>query len=134
VESLVGSLKGQKVALLGLTFKAGTDDARESVGIRLANALASMGAEVMTYDPRYRHDGKNHGSFVIAGSVEDCLKGADCCIVTNEWDEFKALTPQTFTRLMKRPIVFDGRGLYNVKSFTNAKVSLRRIGVGPRSR
>jgi UDPglucose 6-dehydrogenase len=129
-ESLIGPVKGKTIAVLGLTFKAGTDDARESVGVRLANLLVSMGATVEAYDPGYRLEANQGGRFMLAKSIGDCLRGADCCIVTNEWDEFKRLGPQTFKKLMKRPVVVDGRGLYDIEEFVHAEVKVRRIGVG----
>lgn len=129
-ESLVGSIKGRRIAVLGLTFKAGTNDTRESVGIRVAKSLVTRGAEVIAYDPAYGVDGGGGDSFKIAKSVGDCIKGTDCCVVTNEWDEFKILGPQTFRRLMKQPVIVDGRGLYDIEEFAKAKVNVRRIGVG----
>jgi UDPglucose 6-dehydrogenase len=129
-EGLIGPVKGKRIAILGLTFKAGTDDVRESVGIRLAKTLVSMGAEAKAFDPGYRLAVSHETGFDLARSLEECLEGADCCIVTNEWNEFKALTPQTFKRLMKEPAVVDGRGLYNIEEFSHAKVKLRRIGLG----
>jgi UDPglucose 6-dehydrogenase len=133
-ESLIGEFKGSIIAVLGLTFKAGTDDARESVGIRLAKMLVTMGAEVRAYDPGYRSDRSGSIPFRLVDSVDECLKGADCCIVTNEWEEFKKMRPNDFRRSMRRPAVVDGRGLFDVKKFEKAGVALRRIGVGPISR
>jgi UDPglucose 6-dehydrogenase len=131
--SLAGPVAGKRVAVLGLTFKADTDDTRESVGIRLANRLSSMGAEVIAYDPGYRAEKHQAQDFRLAKSAEECLNGVECCIVTNEWSEFRELEPQTFRRLMKRPIVFDGRGLYDVDEFARRGVEVRRVGVGPRA-
>jgi len=130
-EDLIGPVTGKRIAVLGLTFKADTDDTRESVGIRLANKLSGMGADVTAYDPGYRPDTHEGHSFSLAKGVEDCLRGADCCIVTNEWNEFRELTPQMFRRLMKRPAVVDGRGLYDVDEFCRGKVGVRRVGAGP---
>jgi UDPglucose 6-dehydrogenase len=129
-KDLIGPMVGRRIAVLGLTFKADTDDTRESVGIRLANKLSGMGADVSAYDPGYRADMHHGQSFSLAKGVEDCLRGADCCIVTNEWKEFKELTPQTFRRLMKQPSVVDGRGLYDINMFDRGKVNLRSVGVG----
>ncbi|MDA4123965.1 MAG: nucleotide sugar dehydrogenase [Thaumarchaeota archaeon] len=129
-ESLIGSVRSKRIAVLGLAFKAGTDDTRESVGIRVAKSLVSKGAEVTAYDPAYLVEKHKEDSFKLARSVSSCIRGADCCIVTNEWDEFKRLSPRAFKSLMRQPAVVDGRGLYDVKKFTRAKVNVRRIGVG----
>ena len=127
---LIGPVEGRRIAVLGLTFKANTDDTRESVGLRLANKLSSLGADVIAYDPGYRADIHRTESFSLGKGTEDCLRGADCCIVTNEWAEFKTLTPRTFRRLMKRPAVVDGRGLYDLDKFAQGKVDIRRVGFG----
>jgi UDPglucose 6-dehydrogenase len=132
VKDLIGPIGSKRIAVLGLTFKADTDDTRESVGIRLANKLSGMGADVTAFDPGYKADTQDGQSFSLANGVEDCLRSADCCIVTNEWNMFKELTPQTFRRLMKTPAVVDGRGLYDIDRFTRGKVRLRKVGVGPR--
>jgi len=133
-ESLIASVKGRKIAILGLTFKAGTDDTRESVGIRLAKTMVSMGAEVKAYDPGYKLDGNSGTRFRLAKSAEECLRGADCCIVTNEWEEFRKMRPADFRRSMRRPVVVDGRGIFDTKEFEKYGVALRRIGVGPITR
>jgi UDPglucose 6-dehydrogenase len=130
-EELIGSVRGKRVAILGLTFKSGTDDARESVGLRLAAKLSELGADVVAYDPGYRVDRYRKEGFRLAKGVGDCLRGAECCIVTNEWDEFKELSPLVFKRYMKQPAVVDGRGLYDISGFAGAGVEVRRIGVGP---
>ncbi|MDA4120099.1 MAG: nucleotide sugar dehydrogenase [Thaumarchaeota archaeon] len=130
-KDLIGSIEGKRIAVLGLTFKAETDDTRESVGIRLANKLSGMRADVAAFDPGYKAGTDHAQTFGLAKSVEDCLRSADCCIVTNEWDEFKKLTPRTFRRLMNTPAVVDGRGLYDIHEFSRERVRVRRIGVGP---
>jgi UDPglucose 6-dehydrogenase len=129
-EDLVGPLSGKRIAVLGLTFKGDTDDIRESVGVRLANRLSEIGADVVAYDPGYRPHVRRGQPFKVAKGVEGCLKNADCCIVTNEWREFKDLAPRDFRRLMNRQAVVDGRGLYDVSEFTRGGVAIRKVGVG----
>jgi len=131
-EGLIGSVQGRKIAVLGLTFKAGTDDTRESVGLRLVKRLGELGASVKAYDPGYIAGVQGKTGFELVKNVEECLHDADCCVVTNEWDQFKQLTPRIFKRLMKRPAVVDGRGLYDIAEFGDAGVEVRRVGVGPR--
>ena len=126
-KGLIGPIHGKTIAVLGLTFKADTDDVRESVGMRLAVKLADLGARVRAYDPGYR--GGPQG-FSLAKNVGDCLSSADCCIVTNEWKEFKDLSPPTFLKQMRHPAIVDGRGLYDIGDFAEAGVEIRRVGVG----
>jgi UDPglucose 6-dehydrogenase len=131
VKDLVGPLKGRRIALLGLTFKADTDDTRESVGPRIAKALSRAGASVVAYDPGYRPPPNGSADFELAKSAVECLQDADCCIVTNEWKEFRELRPSDFKKFMRLPAVVDGRGLFDVERFEKERVMLRRIGAGP---
>jgi len=62
-------------------------------------------------------------------STIDCLKNADCCIIVTEWNEFKKLKPEDFTRNMKQPILIDGRRIYNPEEFTQ-KMMFKAIGLG----
>jgi UDPglucose 6-dehydrogenase len=127
---LVGPLKGKKVGVLGLTFKADTDDTRESVGLRVAKLLSKAGAMVSAYDPGYRHSGRRSPGFELVRRAGDSLKDADCCIVTNDWEEFRKMEPPDFKGSMRSPNVVDGRGIYDVAKFEKGGVSVRRIGVG----
>jgi len=66
-----------------------------------------------------------------ATSAIECLKNADCCILVTEWDEFKKLKPEDFAKNMKKPILIDGRRIYNPEEF-NQKLKLTALGLGPR--
>ena len=133
----LGDLKGKRIALLGLSFKPGTDDMREAAAIKIANHLFSENADVVAYDPVAIPNAKN--KFIkdtikisYASSVEACLKGADCCIVVTEWDEFKKLGAETFNRLMKRSVIIDGRRIYNA-AFRAKVSSYCGIGLGTKA-
>ncbi len=130
-EEELGSLRGKRVALLGLAFKPGTDDMREAVSVRLAEALLAKGAEVVGHDPVANGNARSllGGRIDFTGSPEDCIKGSDCAILVTEWDEFKKLTPQTFKRRMRHPFVIDGRRIYDDKKFEEAGVGFRAIGL-----
>jgi UDPglucose 6-dehydrogenase len=131
VKEFLGPPRGRRIALLGLTFKADTDDTRESVGPRIAKALSRAGASVVAYDPGYRPAASGSADFELAKSAAECLKDADCCVVTNDWQEFKNLRPSDFKKSMRLPAVVDGRGIFDVERFEKEGVMLRRIGVGP---
>ncbi len=131
---VLGDLKGKRIALLGLSFKPGTDDMRESPAIKIANHLFSENAEVVAYDPVAMPNAKK--KFIkdtikisYASSAEDCLKGADCCIVVTEWDEFKKLGAETFNRLMKRSVIIDGRRIYDA-AFRPKVAAYCGVGLG----
>jgi len=127
----LGNLKGKRVAVLGLSFKPGTDDMREAVSIRVIRRLLEEGANVVAYDPVAISNGKKifGDSVEYARSSTQCIKDADCCIVVTEWDEFKKLTPEDFINNMREPIVVDGRRIYDPKVF-GKKLKYAAIGLG----
>ena len=127
---------GLKVAVLGLTFKAGTDDLREapaSVNIRL---LLEQGADIYAYDPagvpsakQQFPEGKNdRGSITYVDSPEQALEKANICFVFTEWTQIKAVTPAKYKELMKTPLVYDGRNLYDVDEMKKEGVEYYSIG------
>lgn len=132
-EKLGGPLKGKKVAILGLAFKANTDDVRESVSIPLAKALARMGAAVSVYDPAAMENAKRVlGSQVAyAESARECLRGSECAFLATGWDAFKKLPPRDFKALMASAVLVDGRRVYRQEPFLRAGVSIATIGTGP---
>jgi len=105
------SLEGKKIAVLGLAFKAGTDDMRESPTIPIINSILLEGATVTAYDPEALENAKEIFSDKIAyaDSVEKTLSGADACLVLTEWPEFK----KADFSVMKTKIVFDSRKIIN---------------------
>lgn len=130
----LGELRGKRVALLGLSFKPGTDDMREAPSIKIANHLFSQEAEIVAYDPKAIPNArdkfiKDSIKITYAKNVQECLKGADCCIVVTEWDEFKKLTPDVFNKYMRRAVVIDGRRIYD-ESFRSKVAGYRGIGLG----
>jgi UDPglucose 6-dehydrogenase len=133
-EEELGGLRGKKVALLGLSFKPGTDDIREAVSLRVVDDLLEKGARVVSYDPAAKGNAQAllGDRISFAGSPEDCIEGADCAILVTEWDEFKRLTPLAFKRAMKRPLVIDGRRIYSPKEFAEAGVAFRAVGLSKR--
>lgn len=131
VESKLDDLKGKVVAVLGLAFKAGTDDVRESVAVKLVEELIKRGAKVKVYDPvAMKNASKKLGNQVYyAKDSLDCIGGAECAIIATEWEEFKRISARQFKELMKRPLVFDGRRIYNPKEYEN-EVEFLAVGLG----
>jgi len=131
-EQMGGSLAGKRVSVLGLAFKAGTDDIRESVSIALVRSLVGKVAGVSVYDPVAMGATRQLlGSQVTyAKSVKACLKDSECCFIATDWGEFKRLRPGDFGSLMKRPMVVDGRRIYDRARFLKAGVSIATIGTG----
>ena len=111
VLELVG--KGSKrVAILGLAFKAGTDDVRYSPALRVAELLIARGMEVVGYDP---HAARNAAQALpglkIADSPLEAMTGASVAVVATEWPELRDLDWGSAARAMARPVVLDGRRL-----------------------
>jgi UDPglucose 6-dehydrogenase len=128
---LLGNLKGKRVAILGLAFKPDTDDMREARVIPIINQLIKEGASVVAYDPVATAIAKDifKNKIQYAPSAIECLKNADCCILVTEWDEFKKLKPEDFTKNMKQPILVDGRRIYDPEEFSR-KMKFTAIGLG----
>lgn len=127
----LGNLKNKNIAILGLAFKPDTDDMREARAIPIINQLLTEGAHVTAYDPVAMPVAKTifKNKIQYATSAINCLKNADCCIIVTEWNEFKKLTPEDFTKNMKHPILIDGRGIYSPETFSK-KLKFAAIGLG----
>jgi UDPglucose 6-dehydrogenase len=130
-KEVLGNLKGKRVAVLGLAFKPDTDDMREARVIPVINQLIKEGANVTAYDPIAIPNAKSifQDKIKYAISTVQCLKNADCCILVTEWDEFKKLKPEDFTKSMKQPILIDGRRIYDSEEFSR-KMKFTAIGLG----
>ena len=130
---LAGNLSGKRISVLGLAFKAGTDDVRESTAMRVVEAFLGDGANVVVYDPQATENAKSilGNKVTYAVSADQCIKGADVCVVATGWDEFKALKPGRFRRLMRSPALVDGRRIFDPKSFRDEGVAFLRVGTAP---
>ena len=129
VKNELKTLKGKKIAILGLAFKPNTDDMREARSIKIITQLVKQGAKVTAYDPLATSNAKEilRERVSYASSAIECLKNADCAVLVTEWDEFKKLEPEDFTKNMRRPILIDGRRIYNPEKFSK---KLRYIAIG----
>jgi UDPglucose 6-dehydrogenase len=126
---LIGDFRGRRVSVLGLAFKPGTDDMRDAVSIKIVRKLLEEGAKVVVYDPKAMDNAKKiFGENVkYANSVEECLKNSECAIIVTEWDEFRKLKPEDFIRLMRNPVVVDGRRIYDSNVYSR-KLKFKAIG------
>jgi UDPglucose 6-dehydrogenase len=110
LERRLGSLRGKRIALLGLAFKPGTDDMREAPSLVLAGRLLSEGADVAAWDPVA--DGASHLHGVdVAETALDALDGADAAVVVTEWPELRDLDWAAAGERMRNRVVVDGRNL-----------------------
>jgi hypothetical protein len=106
----VGKLRGKKVALLGLAFKAGTDDMREAPSIVLASRLLAEGAEVRAWDPVAKPGDLMRG-VQLCDTVRDAVSDADAAVIVTEWPELRDLASPEVRDAMARPLIVDGRNL-----------------------
>ena len=123
----LGKLRGKKIALLGLAFKAGTDDMREAPSLVLASRLLAEGAEVRAWDPVARPGDLMKGA-VLYDSVLEAVQGADAAVIVTEWDELRGLASKDVREAMARPLILDGRNLLDPAETRAAGFAYEGIG------
>ncbi|MBE6050953.1 MAG: UDP-glucose/GDP-mannose dehydrogenase family protein [Clostridium sp.] len=129
-KKIFGNLKGLKVAVLGLTFKPGTDDLREAPSIPNIRRLVYEGAEVTAYDPVGMENFKKIFPKEISyvETPEDALKDAEVVFIFTEWNEIKSIELEKYETLMKKAIIFDGRNCYKIEDVKNRNVNYYSVG------
>jgi len=110
-----GNLEGKKIAVWGLAFKPGTDDMREAPSITIINKMLEHGAEVHVHDPKANGTAKSiFGDRIFYyNDYYEPLDGAEALVLVTEWSEFRNPDFERMKELMKSPVVFDGRNIYN---------------------
>ncbi len=122
-------VKDKVIAVLGLAFKPNTDDLRNAPGINLIEALIQEGAKIKVYDPQAMEKARKILKGVIfCKDSYQAASGADCLIVATEWNEFKELDFVKLKKILKRPLIIDGRNIYDFKLLK--KLGFTYIGVG----
>lgn len=126
----LGSLRGKKVALLGLAFKPNTDDMREAASIVVSKQLLESGAYIKAYDPVAIENAKkvlpNEVTFV--DTIEEALLDVDVAFILTEWEQIKSIDPNNFIELMKEPIIFDGRNCFDLEYMKQYPIDYYSIG------
>src|SRR5712692_1504556 len=109
------TLRGKKLGVLGLAFKGGTDDIRESPAILLVQALLQEGCQITAYDPAATERAREvlKSSVEFANNAYEAASDADALLILTEWEEFSALDLNRLHKQLKYPIVIDGRNLYD---------------------
>lgn len=122
--------EGITVAVLGLTFKPGTDDLREAPSLVNIPLLLDDGANVKAWDPVGADNFKKHYPDKVhyCDTIEETLTDADICFIFTEWDEVKQFDVRKFENLMRKPIVLDGRNCYSPEVFKETKIVYNSIG------
>jgi UDPglucose 6-dehydrogenase len=122
IAAAMGGAEGRTVAMLGLAFKAGTDDVRSSPALRVARYLLDAGATVRGYDPEASDNARRElPDLAIAGTAECAITEADAAVIATEWPEFATLDWAGLRGRMAQPVLIDGRRLLN-------PVQMRHLG------
>ena len=126
------SLRGKTFALWGLSFKPNTDDMREAPSVITIQRLMKQGARIGAYDPVAIPEARKvFGEKVVYGKRSyDIVKGADALIIVTEWNEFREPDFERIKKLLKTPVVFDGRNIYNPSKLREMGFEYYGIGYG----
>ena len=125
------TFNGVKIAILGLTFKPGTDDLREAPSIDNVELLLKNNANnIYAYDPVGEDNFKKKYPTQIhyVSTPEEALKEANICFIFTEWNEIKAIKPEIYKKLMKTPLIYDGRNIYDLKEMKDEGIEYYSIG------
>ncbi|WP_085646625.1 MULTISPECIES: UDP-glucose/GDP-mannose dehydrogenase family protein [unclassified Pseudomonas] len=127
-----GHLRGKTFALWGLSFKPNTDDMREAPSRVLMEALWQAGASVQAFDPKAMEEAQRlYGSrddLTLTGTKEAALKNADALIIVTEWQSFRAPDFDQLSRLLKQPLIFDGRNLFDPQRLSKRGFTYVSVG------
>ncbi len=132
IEEAIWNINGKSIGILGLAFKANTDDMRYAPSIDIINDLLAMGAKIKAYDPHAMERAKSEvkGITYCEDSYSVC-KGSDCLVVLTEWNEFKELDMKKVKKLLNQPVVVDGRNIYDPEKLK--ELGFRYFSVGRKS-
>jgi UDPglucose 6-dehydrogenase len=128
--ALGGDLKGRRIAVWGLAFKAGTDDMREAPALTLIEALLRDGASICAHDPA----ALEHARGLLGNRIDyaetnyEALTGADALVVVTDWNEYRHPDFERVKRTLKQPVIVDGRNLYDVEKMRELGVRYHSIG------
>jgi UDPglucose 6-dehydrogenase len=131
LKEMIGELNGLTIGLLGLSFKPNTDDMRDAPSIDIAQFLDEEGAKVRAYDPVAMEVAKDFMPGVeMASDPYNMAEGCDALLVMTDWNEFKHLDLERVRNLMKQPVLFDGRNIYEPEKMHSLGFKYRGFGRG----
>jgi UDPglucose 6-dehydrogenase len=129
-----GDLAGKTVGIWGLSFKPETDDVREAPALYITDELAKLGVKMKAYDPEAIETFKASATKQALDSMEftedrdSVLEGIDALVICTEWNEFRRPDLERFPKMMKTPVIFDGRNLYDLKRAKEAGLTYISVG------
>jgi UDPglucose 6-dehydrogenase len=125
-----GQMQGLHIALWGLAFKPETDDIREAPALYMIERLLETGAKVTAFDPEAMPNVRQRfgDRIAFANSPMEALSGADALLICTEWQVFRNPDFEAMKRAMKRPVIFDGRNLYDLDRMQETGFYYKSIG------
>jgi len=131
LEDALGSLRGKTIGLLGLAFKPNTDDMREAPSVHVARILQGAGARIRAYDPvAMQVAARLMPEVELADNAYTLAEGCDALVVVTDWNEFKNLDLARVRDLMNRPVLVDGRNIYDPATMKELGFYYRGMGRG----
>ncbi len=123
-------IKNKKIGILGLSFKPNTDDMREAPSIDIINGLLKRGVHIKAFDPAAMGKAKEifQNKIIYCSDIYKTAKDCDALIILTEWDEFKNMDLGKIKKLLKSPIIFDGRNIFNPKKMKKLGFDYSSIG------
>ncbi len=130
VRSALWTLRGKQLGVLGIAFKGGTDDVRESPAVLLIQSLLQEGCQIAAYDPAAQDRGKEifTKGVTFVGTPYEAAQGADALLILTEWEEFASLDLERLSRELKYPIIIDGRNLYDPAAMAARGITYYSVG------
>ncbi len=131
IEEKMWIVRGKTIGVLGLAFKPNTDDMRSAPSIDIITVLQKEGAKIRAYDPQAAENAKKMlKDVVFANDAYDLAKGCDALLLLTEWSEFKTLDFKKIKKLVKQPLIFDGRNLYHDAGLSQFGFEYYGVGIG----
>jgi len=131
VRAMGGDVRGRTVAVLGLTFKAGTDDMREAPSVGIVSALREAGAVVRVHDPAGMDAARGLlGDVAFADDASAAVSGADCVVLATVWEDYLGLDLGSLAASMRRPVMVDLRNAFDPAAAARAGFSYTGVGRG----
>lgn len=133
LQKILAQVNGKKIAVWGLSFKPNTDDIRFAPSVDIIKALLEKGYELSVYDQEGMKNIKSTfgDKLTYAQNSYDALKGADALVILTEWNEFKNIDLNKVKKLMKQPMIFDGRNIYNLQTMKELGFNYISTGRAP---
>ena len=128
-KDLSDDLRGKKIAVLGAAFKPDSDDVRDSPALDIAVQIQAAGADVMVHDPKAMPNAqKKFPVLKFADSIEKCVEGAELVLHLTEWKIYREINPAALIKLVKNPILIDGRNALDRSEWQKAGWHVRALG------